>query len=74
MEIVWNGNVNKVPFEYVDIGHTFMHNGDIYMRITNVYDADKNIVVNAVSIANGIVVTFYDDEYVTPVVGKFVMD
>ena len=74
MEIVWNGNINKVPFEVVDLGHTFMYNGDIYMRTTSIYNADTDIVVNAVNIANGIVVTFYDDEYVTPVVGKFVMD
>ena len=73
MEIIWNGNINKVPFEVVDVGHTFMYNDDIYMSITNILNHEDRII-NAVNIKNGLVATFFDDEYVTPVVGKFVMD
>lgn len=74
MEIVWNDNINKVPFEYVDVGHTFMYNGDIYIKTTSIYNADDNMVVNAVDIESGMVTIFCDDDYITPVIGKFVMD
>ena len=73
MEVVWNGNVNKIPFEVVGIGDTFIYNAEVYMRITNIYNQTDRIV-NAVSIEDGIVVNFYDDEYVTPIKGKFIMD
>ena len=72
MEIVWNNN--KVPFEIVDVGHTFIYNDDIFMKTTSIYNADDNIVVNAVNIEDGIIITFYDDDLVTPVVGKFIMN
>lgn len=73
MEVIWNKNINKVPFEVVDIGHTFIYNEEIYIRITNIPTcADR--IVNAVSIEDGLVVAFYDDEYVTPIEGKFIMD
>ena len=73
MEVIWNGNVNKIPFERVDIGDTFIYNEDIYMRITSVCNQEDRIV-NAVCIEDGIVVNFWDDEYVTPIKGKFIMD
>ena len=73
MEVVWNGNINKVPFEVVDVGHTFMYNGEIFMRIATIHKIE-DVIVNAVAIENGIVVTFFDDEYVTPIKGKFIMD
>lgn len=73
MEIVWNGNINKIPFEAVDVGDTFIYNEEVFMRLTNICNGE-NKIVNAVDIENGIVVTFYDDEYVTPIEGKFIMD
>ena len=72
MEIVWNEN--QIHFEYVDVGHTFIYNNSIYMRVTNVYNSYNSIIINAVNIESGIVSTFCDDDLVTPVVGKFVMD
>ena len=74
MDIVWNGNVNKVPFEYVDLGHTFLYNNNIYMRVASVYNGKDEVVINAVNIQNGMVVTFFDDEYIMPIEGKFIMD
>ena len=73
MEIVWNGNVNKVPFKSVNIGDTFIYNADIFMRIASICNQEDRIV-NAVCIEDGIVVNFWDDEYVTPIKGKFIMD
>ena len=72
MKVIWNGNVNKVPFEVVDIGHTFIYNEEIYMRMADVYSNER--IINAVSLEDGLVVSFYDDEYVTPIDGKFIMD
>ena len=74
MEIVWNVNINKVPFEIVDVGHTFIYNHSIYMRITSVYNSYNSIIINAVNIKSGVVSTFCDDDLVIPIIGKFVMD
>ena len=73
MKVVWNGNVNKVPFEKVDIGDTFIYDEEVFMRIADIC-VGENKIINAVKIESGIVVTFYDDEYVTPIKGKFIMD
>ena len=73
MEIVWDRNINKVPFEMVDIGHTFIYNENIYMRTVNICN-NADIIVNAVNIKNGFVATFCDDECVIPIEGKFIIN
>ena len=72
MEVV--RNENRVHFEYVDVGHTFIYNNSIYMKINSVYNSYNTIIINAVNIESGTVSSFCDDDLVTPIVGKFVMD
>ena len=72
MEIVWNDNKNTIPFEIVDIGHTFLSRNNVYLKIEPITRKD-GINRNAIDIENGKNMTFYDDEYVVPVVGKFVV-
>ena len=70
MKIVWNNNINKTPFANVKEGDTFMFGTSMYIKAIPI--GVQNI--NAINIENGNSIHFFDDEYVTPVVGKFVMD
>ena len=72
MEIVWNTN-KKVAFEMVDVGHTFLFGNTVYLKIEPITRKDGTNR-NAIDIENGKNIAFYDDECVTPIVGKFVMD
>ena len=72
MEIVWD-SINKVLFNKIDIGQTFIYNRNIFMKIRSIYD-NENTRKNAINIESGIATTFYDDECVIPIKGKFVMD
>lgn len=66
MKIVWNNNVNKVPFYEIQGGDVFRYNNILFMKITSMSSF-------AVRLDNGKCAQF-TDEYVEPVKGKFVMD
>lgn len=68
MEIVYNNNINKVPFDEIGEGSVFRYNNILFMKIGTL---DK--ICNAVRIDNGSCTNFIN-EYVEPIKGKFIMD
>lgn len=71
MEIVWNNNVNKVPFGELKKGNVFSYNTILFMKTEFIPTNEK--IYNAVRLDDGRYADFID-EYVEPVKGKFVMD
>ena len=68
MEIIYNNNVNKVPFDEIGKGNVFRYNNILFMKISTL---DK--IYNAVRLDDGRCADFVN-EYVESVKGKFVMD
>ena len=71
MGIIWNNNVNKVPFGELKEGDVFSYNTILFMKIKFIPTNEK--IYNAVRLDNGKCTDFID-EYVKPVKGKFIMD
>ena len=71
MEIIYNDNVNRAPFDELKEGDVFRYNTILFMKIKS-FNA-CGIIYNAVRLDDGRYTDFID-EYVEPVKGKFVMD
>ena len=71
MEIMYNNNVNKVPFDELKEGDVFKYNTILFMKVLTIDTSYKTY--NAVRLDTGRCTDFLD-EYVEPIKGKFVMD
>lgn len=71
MEIIYNNNKNKVPFDELKEGDVFKYNDILFMKTMFISTEDK--AYNVVRLDNGRCTDFID-EYVEPVKGKFIMD
>ena len=71
MEIVYNNNINKVPFSELKEGDVFKYGAILCMKIRSFCVC--GVIYNAIELDDGEHMDFAD-EYVEPVKGKFVMD
>ena len=73
MNIVWNGNINKVSFLSLIIGDVFIYDDMLFMKIETSFNANTTSSYNTVRLVDGKLFNFLD-EYVTPTDGKFIVD
>jgi hypothetical protein len=71
MEIMYNNNVNKIPFDKLKQGDVFKYNTILFMKTQPFFTGGT--IQNAFRLDDGRYTDFID-EYVEPVKGKFVID
>lgn len=73
MNIVYNNKDTTCKFCKIANGDVFFSNDVIYMRIQKVKSVHDGILYNAVTLQNGFLSTFEENDYVVPLQANLVI-